>query len=367
VWSAYTYLRISDRVEEQQVACFDALADKLGSGVLPELLFQDDFENLQLLVEQSLVARAEMLEISNRLRLNTDEPLSGRDLLTLKSGSEYYLGVREQLYGIANAYECAVDVSDATLVKYKISPELRLKGLMLSMSAALTLYDNYLLGIVLFEQDERLRNVLNDPDMGFGLVANKLAEATLAANSVEIRHRARRAIEFYEQQKPLIEDAHEDSDFAYLMQLIDSSPSYNYTKKLRVGEIAANKFVAFERLTIDTIAETTKDGFDMVSGLFGNTVGMYESRKGKLYGDEAALRNIKSVLQPLDIILEKTPFRLTDKLIPGHFGHVAIWTGSKAELIDAGVWDELLVKQYADNSAQIPTPTQKTRSKSLRH
>jgi hypothetical protein len=346
-------------VEEQQVACFDALADKLGSGVLPELLFQDDFENLQLLVEQSLVARAEMLEISNRLRLNTDEPLSGRDLLTLKSGSEYYLGVREQLYGIANAYECAVDVSDATLVKYKISPELRLKGLMLSMSAALTLYDNYLLGIVLFEQDERLRNVLNDPDMGFGLVANKLAEATLAANSVEIRHRARRAIEFYEQQKPLIEDAHEDSDFAYLMQLIDSSPSYNYTKKLRVGEIAANKFVAFERLTIDTIAETTKDGFDMVSGLFGNTVGMYESRKGKLYGDEAALRNIKSVLQPLDIILEKTPFRLTDKLIPGHFGHVAIWTGSKAELIDAGVWDELLVKQYAEQLSTDSDPDSK--------
>lgn len=359
VWSAFAYWRITTKVEEQQIACFDALADMLGSGVLPELLFQDDFKNLQLLVEQSLVARAEMLEVSNRLRLNTDEPLSGRDLLTLKSGSEFYLGVREQLYAIANAYECAVDVSDSTLAKYRISPELRLKGLMLSMSAALTLYDNYLLGIVLFEQDERLRNVLNDPDMGFGLVANNLAEATLAANSVEIRHRARRAIEFYEQQKPLIEDAHEDSDFAYLTQLIDSSPSYNYTKKLRVGEIAANKFVTFERLTVDTVSEMTKDGFDVVSGLFGNTVGMYESRKGKLYGDEEAMRNIKSVLQPLDIILEKTPFRLTDKLIPGHFGHVAIWTGSKAELIDAGVWDELLVKQYADQLSTDSDPDSK--------
>jgi len=348
VWSAYTYLRISNKVEEQQVACFDALADKLNIGVSPELIFQEDLDNLQLLVEQSLVARAEMLEISNRLRLNTDEPLSSRDLPTLKSGSEFYLGVREKLYGIANAYECAVDVSDSTLVKYKINPELRLKGLMLSMSAALTLYDNYLLGIVLFEQDERLRNVLNDPDMGFGLVANKLAEATLAANSVEIRHRARRAIEFYEQQRSLVEDAHEDSDFAYLIQLIDSSPSYNYVRKLRVGEIAANKFVAFERMSVDTVSEATKDGFDMVSGLFGNTVGMYESRKGKLHGDEEAMRKIKSILQPLDIILEKTPFRLTDKLIPGHFGHVAIWTGSKAELVDAGVWDELLVQQYAD-------------------
>ena len=356
VLSAYAYWRITIKVEEQQVACFDALAEKLSDGVLPELLFQEDLDKLQLLVEQSLVARAEMLGVANRLRLNTDEPLSSRDLLTLKSGSEFYLGVREQLYTIANAYECAVDVSDSTLVKYKINPELRLKGLMLSMSAALTLYDNYLLGIVLFEQDDRLRNVLNDPDMGFGLVANKLAEATLAANSVEIRHRARRAIEFYEQQKYSIEDADEDSDFAYLAQLIDSSPSYNYVKKVRVGEIAANKFVAFERLTVDTVAETTKDGFDMVSGLFGNTIGMYESRKGKLYGDEEAMHNIKSILQPLDIILEKTPFRLTDKLIPGHFGHVAIWTGTKAELIDAGIWDELLVKQYADQLSTDSDP-----------
>jgi hypothetical protein len=123
-----------------------------------------------------------------------------------------------------------------------------------------------------------------------------------------------------------------------------------------VGEIAANKFVAFERLTADTVAETTKDGFDMVSGLFGNTVGLYESRKGKLYGDEEAMHNIKSILQPLDIILEKTPFRLTDKLIPGHFGHVAIWTGTKAELIDAGIWDELLVKQYADQLSTDSDP-----------
>ena len=232
LWLTYSGLRISSHLEELEVACFDELARQLDGGASPELIFQEDFEKLQLLVEQSLVARAEMLQIANRLRLNTDEPLSSRDLVTLEAGTESYLGVRELLYEIANAYACAVDVQDSTLVKFNISPNLRMKGLMLSMSAALTLYDNYLLGIVLFEQDERLRNILNDPDMGFGLVANKLAEATLAANSVEIRHRARRAIEFYEQQKPTIEDAHDDSDFAYLMALIDSSPSYNYTKKI---------------------------------------------------------------------------------------------------------------------------------------
>jgi uncharacterized protein YycO len=227
---------------------------------------------------------------------------------------------------------------------------------MLSLAAALTLYDNYLLGIVLFEQDDRLRKVINDPDMGFGLIANKLAEATLAANSIETRHRARRAIEFYEGQKSSIEGADEDSDFAYLEQLIDSSPSYNYVRKIRIGEIALNKFVAFERITEDFVSDAGTEGIDIISSLFGNTVGLYESRKGKLYGDDEVRQKIQSVLQPLDILLEKTPFRLTDKLIPGHFGHVAIWIGTKSELIDAEVWENLVVQQYADQISSESDP-----------
>ena len=58
-------------------------------------------------------------------------------------------------------------------------------------------------------------------------------------------------------------------------------------------------------------------------------------------------KNIQVNLQPLDILLEKTPFRLTDKFIPGHFGHVAIWTGSKAELIDMELWDNDYVEAHA--------------------
>jgi hypothetical protein len=341
-------MRLSMKDEERASACYAQLGETLESGVDPALIYQGRLNDLQTLVEMSLVARSEMLVVANRLRVDRDSPLSSRDLVTLKSGTEAYLGLREELYDIANAYECAVDADVELLRAFDITPELRLKALMLSLGAALTLYDNYLLGVLHFEQDDRLRRVLNDPDMGFGLVANKLAEATLAANSVEVRHRARRAIEFYENEKSIFSAAHEDSDEAYLMQLIESSPSYNYVKKIRVGEIAGNKFQAFERIAIDSTAEGAATGMDLLSGLFGNSIGLYESRKGKLYGDKDALEKIRAQLQPLDILLEKTPFRLTDKLIPGHFGHVAIWTGSQAELIDAGVWDELIVNQYTD-------------------
>jgi len=208
-----------------------------------------------------------------------------------------------------------------------------------------------------------LRKVVNDPDSGFGLLSNQLAEATLAASSVEVRHRARRAIEFYEREKQQsLTPSETQSELAYLKQLIESSPSFNYVKKIRVGEIAANKFVAFEALSSDMLAETKSTGLNLVSGLFGNTLGLYESRKGKLYGDQEAKRKLQEVLQPLDILLEKTPFRLTDKLIPGHFGHVAIWTGSKAELIDAEVWDEQIVQQHAQQLSIESDPHSKEQS-----
>lgn len=342
--AGYTYLNINAKQKKRDEFCFNALAKKLDNKISPDMIFKEDYENLQLLVEYSLVARTEMLEVFQKIHADTDGPLASRDLQILKQGTEDYLSIREDLFKIAMSYECGLDVSPNTLKKYNIDKQTHLKGLMLSLGAALTLYDNYFLGIVLYQMDARLRKVINDPDMGFGLVANKLEEMTLNVNSIETRHRIRKAITFYEDSKSILDLTEEDSD--YLNTLIESSPSYNYIKKIRIKEIATNKLEAFEKLTKDRVSEISKDGFDAFSGLFGNTMGLFEFRKGKLYSDEQVKKKIQEELQPLDILLEKTPFRLTDKLIPGHFGHVAIWTGTKAELIDMGVWEEPYIKMH---------------------
>jgi len=344
---AYTFIKINSNKKKREIVCFEELANKLENGVKPDEIFIEDFEELQKLVEYSLVARTEMLEVASRLKVNEDEPLKSRDLLILKEGTEDYLEIRDELLSIANAYECGIDVQDKTLEAYNIDKKTRLKGIMLSLGAALTLYDNYFLGIVLFEEDDRLRKLVNDPDMGFGLVSNRLKEMTLNANSIESRHRIRRAIIFFEDTKDSLSEKNIDDEFEYLKLLIESSPAYNYIKKIRIKEIASNKIVGLDRITKDMISESKKDGFNMISGLFGNTMGLFESRKGKLYKNNQVKEDIISKLKPLDILLEKTPFRLTDKLIPGHFGHVAIWTGTKAELINIGIWDNPYVSKHA--------------------
>ena len=55
---------------------------------------------------------------------------------------------------------------------------------------------------------------------------------------------------------------------------------------------------------------------------------------------------VSSALRAGDILLEKTPFRLTDSFIPGHWGHAAIWIGTPDELRELGIWDHPLVRTY---------------------
>jgi len=57
-------------------------------------------------------------------------------------------------------------------------------------------------------------------------------------------------------------------------------------------------------------------------------------------------QDVAKQLQMGDILLEKTPFRLTDSMIPGHWGHAAIWIGTEQELRDIGLWEHPLVSRY---------------------
>jgi hypothetical protein len=353
------YIRVTKEMRAREEACIASIRHQLEQGGSPGSIFSREYGELQSLVEYSLVARSEMLTIAVRLKEKEEEPLSSRDLLTLREGAESYLDVREKLYALAEEFECAIDIDDRALAKWNIDPELQTKAVMLSLSAALTLYDNYMAGAVVFEGDSRLRQIVNDPDMGFGLVSNALFDMAKSATSIVNRYRIRTAIKFYEDRKDGIPLEDEDSDFSYLAQLIEESPSYNFIKKIRAGKIAFKKFQIFRELTVDDIKEVKDGGFDLISGLFGNVVGLYESRKGKLYHNDAAKRKVQGTLQPLDILLEKTPFRLTDKLIPGHFGHVAIWLGTKRELVDLGVWSNPVIVQYHSDIATDADPDSK--------
>ena len=136
-----------------------------------------------------------------------------------------------------------------------------------------------------------------------------------------------------------------DKDNLYLNNLLDGSYAYHRIPELSIGDeieiglaITGNEF-------FDDVDSLTDAAINEISGLFGNVLGLYEERSGKLINMTKSEQNgITSKLNILDIVFEKTPFRLTDNFIPGHWGHVAIWVGGQAdipELKRLGVWQKL--------------------------
>jgi hypothetical protein len=57
-------------------------------------------------------------------------------------------------------------------------------------------------------------------------------------------------------------------------------------------------------------------------------------------------------LQAGDVLFEKTRFAITDKLIPGYFGHVAIYLESYERLRELGVFNTTVMKQATNGMSQ---------------
>jgi hypothetical protein len=305
-----------------------------------------DFRNL---AERALTLRAETIKVGKGIKekLDKGKPLTGDDIALINIGINEHLSLRNELLAVAEAHECWMDGSEKELAKLGVTAESRLTGLMLSLSSAMLLYDNYLLAISLFEGDSKLRRVLNERDPGYAVTSAALAKITINYDSVSNRARVRKAINFYEKESSRFKKQLEQSpDSSYLTMLIAQSPSYSMVKKWSPMYVVGRKLGFLSGATTDTMTIMEREGVSLFSMVFGNAVGLVESRKGKLYKKKEVLADVSSSLKAGDILLEKTPFRLTDKLIPGYWGHAAVWVGTEAELKELGIWENPLVARY---------------------
>lgn len=62
----------------------------------------------------------------------------------------------------------------------------------------------------------------------------------------------------------------------------------------------------------------------VASYLFGNAVGIFHHDSNP----EKNALNLQPFLRPFDLVLMRSPNHLTNKFIPGYFGHVGIWLGN---------------------------------------
>ncbi|HIC38562.1 MAG TPA: hypothetical protein EYO79_03715, partial [Candidatus Marinimicrobia bacterium] len=226
-----------------------------------------------------------------------------------------------------------------------------IKKVKLGLTFALLLYDNYLVAVAPFEEHNKLRYIINesgiDPE-----VEGYLRVISESYTDRKKMQRLIKAIEFiskieqWESDHPKSDLVQSDPDNQYLNMMIYGSPSYAEIRKNSSLEIKSmfsiNRINIFKNKIEDNIRLISSDATNQVSKMFGNAAGIIVARRGKL--DELPKEKQSEIianLQPLDILLEKAPFRLTDYLIPGYWSHVALWSGTEEELSELGVWDEL--------------------------
>ena len=226
-----------------------------------------------------------------------------------------------------------------------------IKKVKLGLTFALLLYDNYLVAVAPFEEHNKLRYIINES----GIDPEVEGYLRVVAESYTDRKKMQRlikAIEFiskieqWESDHPKSDLVQSDPDNQYLNMMIYGSPSYTEIRKNSSLEtesmFSINRINIFKNKIEDNIRLISSDATNQVSKMFGNAAGIIVARRGKL--DELPKEKQSEIianLQPLDILLEKAPFRLTDYLIPGYWSHVALWSGTEEELSKLGVWDEL--------------------------
>lgn len=298
----------------------------------------------QALVEESLSLRARAIDFLERLntREGRNNTLSGAQLQQLNDGAARLLAQRQALLETAVRYECWLNVpvpADTGLARTQAV------GVAMSLSAALVLYDNYLAAVGLYNTNPTLRQHINRGDKGFAIPEGELRKASLSFNSSINRSRVRRAMNWMAQNGSVLQVSPTQEE-RYLLALIEQSPSANIVRHRGPVNYVGSWLGFFTNLSIDSLSRLKDEGVNLSSMLFGNAVGLVETRRGKLYGQPELTQHIQTQLRAGDILLEKTPFRLTDSFIPGHWGHVAVWVGNEAELRALGIWDHPVVRPY---------------------
>lgn len=75
-----------------------------------------------------------------------------------------------------------------------------------------------------------------------------------------------------------------------------------------------------------------------VAPALGTVLSHVSWRSGYLRSKQAAQEAVMDVLQPLDIVLVSSKGKRSGQMIPGLFGHAAIYLGTEQELRHLGIW-----------------------------
>ncbi len=332
--------------------CWAVLASSGGDAALLDAEFRRRMESFQILAEGVLARRAEAISLSRQAveEASPGAPLSPALMHALRLSMKETLEAVAPVEAVLDGNLCWVELDDSHAARHGLPPiprQIRTEGVMLALAASLALHDTYLATAAVLNEDERIRRFLDSGDIGYGMDRDQLHALTVQMTSITNLGYMRRLIGFFQENRAEVESlARENQGTAYLMLFIEQSPALANLRDAGDGDALAMRLDGRTQRLNDNLQRLNRKAMGGLSKAFGNTAGLFEARPGKLKDNASAYADLRATLHPGDILIEKTPFRLTDKLIPGYFGHAALWLGAEGQLRALGVWDHAAVEPH---------------------
>jgi hypothetical protein len=328
----------------------DALA-LLRAGLAEEDL-GEDARQLSHLVARSRLLRAEWAAAGPAIREAVARDgglIRGSVHRRLQTIKRDYLDVRGDLYRLGHRH-----LPKLTRQDLPYPPAFRLRAIAISLLAGVTLYENA-------RELERsivpirgVRPLLNQADPALGVPRNFWDEVEREFYRIEYRNFLDAGARLLEaaQPPPYDPDAEDDPLLTWISRELAATAA---TAEIR-GEGPPRQIARILRHYAQQITAVglflPKTAKLQSSKGFGNLVGVVEFRKGKLWAQPRWVDFVRDRIRPGDLLLEKTPFRLTDTFIPGHFGHVALYVGTERQVADLGLLRHPFVAPYRAQLAQ---------------
>lgn len=328
-----------DKEPEQVCESYQEMTDEQANTEMNK-----DIYALQHNVERSLVFREKVAAALQELDQYTqqDKPFPPDKMDKLNQTVQHEVDLMRPIVESVAKHSCWLEHEE-----YSVSDQVKIKGLMIVLATMMSLYDEYGTVIAVINENDRLRRFINHADAGYDRDAYLLEGLTdMFVNEDRLSH-VTDIIESYHQHEAEVKAlALNDDNIHYLVHIVESSKAYPAMLKMDYFDAASHRRSVRRRVTRDTLNEIGRSTVNALSEGFSNAIGDYEDRKGLLYADKQLEKSILKQLEIGDILLEKTPFRLTDSMIPGHWGHAAIWIGTEQELKNIGLWEHPLVSRY---------------------
>lgn len=327
--------------------------DKKRNVASQELSQQTRLKGVTTLLNKSQEWRAQSAKLISYLdnKVEQKKVLSGADINNLIDSIENYLQIYQQLMEFSS--EDRTIVSDRRNFTTDFKGEegqaylLHLKMVLAIESIA---YDNYLYILYPLKNNPKLRRLVVFDNTRVASPLKEMTDEFWGTPNTELLSTSLllyRSEQEQLQNKTLSYETQYFKSLKTLTSYFENSLTHSYLTQGPLTNIPKGKELTAR--VDDLLHEKGEFLTYVTSKMFGNTVGAFASRKGKLINMSLEEQeSVTSVLKPLDILLERTPFRLTAKFIPGYYGHVALWVGTEEDLKELGIWNHPAVLPHQE-------------------